>query len=263
MPEQNYCAAQVDEACDMVESALVQLENICEEQEFQRNERQEAYGEQFAQDVDFFKKHGKPGRLPSTSESEKQLDIADIEIEDDPEALDEFLASTASDTELSEAKDASESDLVSDTDAPSAQIISDITSPDIENSTFEVGSLAKDSSETSEVTAPAESVSSSSNEGQDGGAHKNKTVELTEDAISKDKQSETAEKRDDDGKEMEGPEESENAEKNDDEMEGAQESGKATSPDEDVKEEMEGATDKQSENNEMPSDAVKDTKSDT
>ncbi|XP_060593571.1 dysbindin-like [Ruditapes philippinarum] len=168
--------ALVEEEYDKVEAALVHLENLCEEQEFQRNtashhkqlavykmkkehelqryrarlaaehahkveqvnkkrqnllhEKQEAYNEQFAQDVDYFKKHGKPGRLPSTPESEKKLDLAEVEIDEDPEALDAFLQSddTPSPTE---AKDNTEENSVESTEKTETEVevLSDILSP--------------------------------------------------------------------------------------------------------------------------------------
>lgn len=164
--------AMLEEEYDKVEAALVQLENVCEEQDFQRNiashhkqlavykmkkehelqkykvhlakehakkveqankkrehllhEKQVAFGEQFAQDVEYFKKHGKPGRLPTTPESEKKLDLAEIVVDEDPEALNAFLA-TEGDTTETETKEISDDE--EDTEGPSVDIIPEITIP--------------------------------------------------------------------------------------------------------------------------------------
>ncbi|XP_052229227.1 uncharacterized protein LOC127843585 isoform X3 [Dreissena polymorpha] len=119
--------AQVDENCDLVEAALVQLETLCEEQVYQANvdshhkqlavykmkkdhelntyrvqlarahtakaeelqqrkkhllkERQMAYAEEFAHEVDYYKKHGKTGNgnVAQTSDSDDELTAAKAE----------------------------------------------------------------------------------------------------------------------------------------------------------------------------------------
>lgn len=138
--------ASVEEECDKVEAILVQLQDVCDQQEFVTNqashhkqlavyrmkkehelqsykvrlarnhahkmeamkkkrehllqERQAAFEEQFSQDVDYFKKHGQTGRLPSTPESQKKLDLADVELEEDSRALDAFFESSSNDTSV-------------------------------------------------------------------------------------------------------------------------------------------------------------------
>ncbi|KAL4235079.1 Dysbindin [Mactra antiquata] len=185
--------AQVEEEYDKVEAALVHLENVCEEQEYQRNvkshhnqlavykmkkqyelnnykvqlakdharkveeinkrkqhmlhEKHVAYEEEFVKDVDYFKKHGKPGRLPNTPDSVKKLDLSEVEIEEDNKELDAFLES---DTPTSDVKDSSQLDSPTESEEPNTEIIPEITSPD---STSEVTSPV-DSSD--EVTSPTD-----------------------------------------------------------------------------------------------------------
>ncbi|XP_052229226.1 centromere protein K-like isoform X2 [Dreissena polymorpha] len=148
--------AQVDENCDLVEAALVQLETLCEEQVYQANvdshhkqlavykmkkdhelntyrvqlarahtakaeelqqrkkhllkERQMAYAEEFAHEVDYYKKHGKTGKASFSQESDEKLDLADVEIEEDKQALDEFLGDTEMENQDGNVAQTSDSD---------------------------------------------------------------------------------------------------------------------------------------------------------
>ncbi|XP_045192358.2 uncharacterized protein LOC123548843 [Mercenaria mercenaria] len=107
------------------------VEQVNKKRQHLLHEKQVAFDEQFAQDVDYFKKHGKPGRLPSTPESEKKLDLAEIEIDEDPEALDAFLQSE--DTTPSDGKDSLEESnaesTVTEKEEPEVEVLPDILSP--------------------------------------------------------------------------------------------------------------------------------------
>lgn len=118
-------------------------------------ERQTAFQEQFSQDIDFYKKHGKPGRLPSTPESEKKLDLADVEIEEDDYALKEFLGNSESDVALAEQtiEDGDAGEMQSDTeDSPFIEIAPPITSPLSEINIDQDTSLEQTGSATSQQT---------------------------------------------------------------------------------------------------------------
>lgn len=131
------------------------VESVNKKRKSLLTERQSAYEEQFSQDVDFYKKHGKPGRLPSTPESEKKLDLADVEIEADDGALDEFLATSSSDVALADQADpdtgrTENTDSNSDTeDTPKIEIAPPITSPLSELDIAQGTNLTQVESETS------------------------------------------------------------------------------------------------------------------
>lgn len=102
------------------------VEQVNKKKQYLLHEKQAAYDEQFAKEVDYYKKHGKPGRLPSMPESEQKLDLSEIEIEEDQEALDAFLESA--DT-VSDVNDMSAEVSVSEIGGPSPEVIADIASP--------------------------------------------------------------------------------------------------------------------------------------
>ncbi|KAK7505774.1 hypothetical protein BaRGS_00003045 [Batillaria attramentaria] len=56
-------------------------------------ERQEAFQDAFSSDMDYYRTHGRPDRLPSGAEFPKVSSLSDITIEEDSKALDEFLSS--------------------------------------------------------------------------------------------------------------------------------------------------------------------------
>lgn len=57
-------------------------------------ERQEAFLDAFASDMEYYRKHGRTDKLPSVSEFPKVSSLSEISIEEDKKALDDFLSST-------------------------------------------------------------------------------------------------------------------------------------------------------------------------
>ncbi|KAK7114508.1 dysbindin-A-like [Littorina saxatilis] len=60
-------------------------------------ERQEAFMDAFTSDMDYYRTHGHPDRLPSATEFPKVSSLSEITIEEDKKALDEFLSAASSD----------------------------------------------------------------------------------------------------------------------------------------------------------------------